>query len=120
MQCEFEFRFPGSLTSTDDEAPGVIVDDLPLPEQVSGSGVRVCVETCHCASILLLRKYTIFCGRKCSGQSYLSKGVYKVVMQKLIPAQLRQLILYIGNDKRQIDVFVGGLTLAKRYHKHFL
>jgi len=30
---------------------------------------------------------------------YLSESVYKVVLQKSIPAQIRQLILYISNNK---------------------
>ena len=33
-------------------------------------------------------------------QLHLTESVYKVVLQKLIPAQIRQLILYVGDDKR--------------------
>ena len=38
---------------------------------------------------------------------------FKVVLQKSIPAQIRQLILYISNSKGQVDEFVGELTSAK-------
>jgi len=31
--------------------------------------------------------------------TYLTESVYKVVWQKSIPARIRQLILYISNDK---------------------
>ena len=37
--------------------------------------------------------------REGSRRFYLTKSVYKVVLQKLIPAQIRQLILYISNNK---------------------
>ena len=31
--------------------------------------------------------------------SYLTESIYKVVLQKSIPAQIRQLILYISNNQ---------------------
>ena len=38
--------------------------------------------------------------------TYLTESVHKVVSQKLIPAQIRQLILDASNDKGQVDEFV--------------
>ena len=50
---------------------------------------------------------------------HLTVGVYKVVLQQSIPAQIRQLILYISNNKGLVDGFVLELTCAKRLDKHF-
>jgi len=50
-------------------------------------------------------------------RSYLTESVYKVVLQKSIPEQIRQLILYISNNKGYVYGFVQELTFAKR---HFL
>ena len=41
---------------------------------------------------------------------YLTEGVSEVVSQKLIPAQIGQLILRIRNDEEKVDVFVGKLA----------
>ena len=46
--------------------------------------------------------------------SYLTQSVLKVVLQKAIPTQICQLILYISNSKGYADEFVGELTSAKR------
>ena len=43
--------------------------------------------------------------------------VLQVVLQK--SAQIRQLVLYISNNKGYVDGFVGRLTLAKRICEHF-
>ena len=37
-------------------------------------------------------------------------SVYKVVLQKSILVQIRQLILYISDSRGQVDGFVGDLT----------
>ena len=44
---------------------------------------------------------------------HLTESVYKVVLQKSIPTQIRQLILYISDDEGYVDEFVGELTFAK-------
>ena len=51
--------------------------------------------------------------------SYLAEIVYKVVLQKSIPAQIRQLILYIGHNTGYVDGFARELAFAKRPFKHF-
>jgi hypothetical protein len=53
-------------------------------------------------------------------KAYLTKSVDKVVLQKSIPTQIHQLILYISNSKGQADGFVGQLTSAKRLQKHLV
>ena len=40
--------------------------------------------------------------------------------QKSIPVQIRQLILYIGNNKGYVAGFVRELTFAKRHYKRFM
>ena len=52
--------------------------------------------------------------------SYLTESVYKVVLQMSIPAQIRQRVLYISNDKGLVDEFARELTFAKQLYKHFL
>ena len=47
-------------------------------------------------------------------RSYLTETVYKVVLRKSIPAQIRQFILYISHDKGLVDEFVRELTVAKQ------
>ena len=44
----------------------------------------------------------------------LTESVHTVVLQKSIPAQSRQLILYISNNKGQVDEFWWDWTFAKR------
>jgi len=51
---------------------------------------------------------------------YLTGSVDTVVLQKSIPAQIRQLILHISNNKGCVDRFVRELTFAQRLCKHFL
>ena len=51
---------------------------------------------------------------------FLTESVHKVILQQSIPAQIRQLIFIISNNKGQVDGFVGELTFANRLHKHFL
>ena len=53
-------------------------------------------------------------------RSCLTESVYKVVLKKPIPAQIRQLILYIRNSKGSVDGFVQEWTCAKRPEKHFV
>ena len=49
-----------------------------------------------------------------TGGSYLTESVYNVVLQKSIPAQIRQLFLYISNDRGLVDEFVRDFCFAKR------
>ena len=42
----------------------------------------------------------------------LTEGLYKVVLHESIPAQIRQLNLYVSNDKGYVDEFVRELTFA--------
>ena len=37
---------------------------------------------------------------------YLTESVFKIVLQKSIPAQIRQLVLHIGNNQGCVDGFV--------------
>ena len=53
-------------------------------------------------------------------RAYIPDSVCKVVWQKSVPAQIRQLFLYTGNDEGHVDGFVGESTLIKRLHKQFL
>ena len=52
--------------------------------------------------------------------SYLTQSVFKVVLQKSIPTQMRQLTLYTGNSGGYVDGFVGKLNSAKRLQKHLV
>ena len=49
-----------------------------------------------------------------------TQTVFEDVLQRLIPTQIRQLILYIRNSKGYFDGFVRELTSAKHLYKHFL
>ena len=49
---------------------------------------------------------------------YLKESVYKVILQKAIPAQIRQLIFHNGNNKGLADEFMGDVTVGKRIYKH--
>jgi hypothetical protein len=51
---------------------------------------------------------------------YLTHRVSKVVWQKPIPAQIRQLNLHITNNEGQVDGSVWDLTFAKRLYKDFM
>ena len=51
---------------------------------------------------------------------YLTDSLYAVVVLVSIPAQIRQLILYYRQYKKQVDEFVRDLTFVKRQYKHFL
>ena len=53
-------------------------------------------------------------------RSYLIESFYKVVSQKSIPAQIRQLVLYTSRNKGYVHGFVRELTFAKRPFKHLL
>ena len=53
-------------------------------------------------------------------QPYLTESVFKIVLQKSTPAQIRQLILYISNNNGLVDRFVGEFTFQKRLCKHFM
>ena len=46
---------------------------------------------------------------------YITQLFFKVVLQKSIPTQIRQLILYITYSKGCLDGFVGESTSAKRF-----
>ena len=56
--------------------------------------------------------------RKCG--PYLTESVYKVVFKKSIPAQIRELIIYVSNNKGYVDEFVLELTFSTRLHEHLL
>ena len=47
-------------------------------------------------------------------QLHLTESVDKVVLHKSIPAQIRQLILYIRNIEGQVDGCMGELTSARK------
>ena len=49
----------------------------------------------------------------------LAESVCKVDFQKVIPAQICQLILYISNSKGYVGGFGGELTSATRLDKLF-
>jgi len=53
-------------------------------------------------------------------QPYLTQSVFKVVLHKSIPTQIRGLILYFCNITGYVDEFVWQLTSAKRFQKHLL
>ena len=48
------------------------------------------------------------------------ESVDKVILQKPIPSQICQLILYISNKKGWVGGFVRELTSEVRLYKHFL
>ena len=50
-------------------------------------------------------------------QSYLTESVYKVVLQKSIPTQIRPLILVISNNEGQSDGSVREFTFPQRLVK---
>ena len=43
-----------------------------------------------------------------------TEDVFKVILQKSIPTQIRQLILYICNSEGKVDGLVGELTSAQQ------
>ena len=57
---------------------------------------------------------------KASEKSYITESVRKIVWQQSIPAQICVHVLYISNNKGQVDGFVGELVFVKRFQKHFL
>ena len=50
----------------------------------------------------------------------LSESLDKIVFQKSILAQVRQLPRYFSNDKGYVAGFVRELTFAKLLYKHFM
>ena len=58
--------------------------------------------------------------RTCRAGDIAGREACDVVLQKSIPAQTSQLILYISNNGGHIDEFVGELTFAERLDKHFV
>ena len=50
----------------------------------------------------------------------LAESVYKVVLKRSSPAPIRQLVLYISDDKGSVDGSVRELAFAKRLHERFL
>ena len=50
---------------------------------------------------------------------FLAESAHKVVFQKSMSAQIRQLVLYHSNDKGYVDEFARELTFGKRLHEHF-
>ena len=59
-------------------------------------------------------------GAKKKNLACLTESAHKVVVKKSIPTQIRQLILYISNDKDSVDGFVRESIFAKRRYKHFM
>ena len=58
------------------------------------------------------------CENESGGEGvYLTESVDKVVLQKSIPAQIRQLFLSISNDKGQVDELMQESTFTKRHAK---
>ena len=51
---------------------------------------------------------------------HLTESVRKVVLQKSISAKNRQRILYMSENKGQVDGFVEELTFAKQLDQQFL
>ena len=45
---------------------------------------------------------------------------WKVVLQRSIPKQIRQIIFYVSNSEEYVDRFVGDLTSAKRFLKQLV
>ena len=56
----------------------------------------------------------------CPLHTYLTESGYRVVFQKSIPAQIRQLILSHYLYKEYVAGFVRKMTLAKRRYENFL
>ena len=76
-------------------------------------------------NLLFLRKKVDIWQHAAAGGSrhfrtYLTESIYKVVLQKSIAAQIRQLIVYHYQHEEQVDEFVLELTRAKRLHDHFV
>ena len=44
----------------------------------------------------------------------------KLFCKSQLPAQIRHLIFYVGNNKEQVDGFTRQLTFAKQLYEHFL
>ena len=59
-------------------------------------------------------------GHSLTSLSYLTESVYKIVLRKSSPLQIRQFILYISNDTGQVNRFVLELTFVKRLDENFL
>ena len=64
----------------------------------------------------LMRAHT----HKHTHKTHTAESVYDVVLQKSIPTQIRQLILYISNSQGSVDGFVRELTSAERLSKTFV
>jgi len=47
---------------------------------------------------------------------YLTEKVFKVILQKSIPSQFRQIIFYISNSKGYVKKIVRKLTFSKRLY----
>ena len=88
--------------------------------RVEGGGLRVNGGGCTCGS-LSKSAPSLKCEPNCPTwfrlvqvlHFYLTERVNKVVLQMSIPAQIRQLIFYISNNKGQVDGFVRELTSTK-------
>ena len=52
--------------------------------------------------------------------SRLTDSVYKVVWQKSIPPQIRQLFLHINGNQEKVDGFVREMAFAKRLYQQLL
>jgi hypothetical protein len=60
------------------------------------------------------------CKLRHGSELYLTESFYRVVLQKSIPAQIRQLILCISDGQVWFHGFVRELTFAKQLYKHFV
>ena len=52
--------------------------------------------------------------------AYPTQSVYNVVLQKSIPAQICERVLYISNSEGYVDDFLRELTFAKQPDKLFV
>jgi len=50
---------------------------------------------------------------------YITQSIFKIVLQKSLPTQIRHLILYTSNSTGYVDGFVGDLTSAKQFKNTF-
>ena len=95
--------------------------------------VFVSVRVCVCVSVCVWERKRecvgpdvknvtlhVFDGLSPEVRAYLTQSIFQVVLQKSIPTQICQFVLYICDCKGQVDVFVGGVTSAKRLGNHFV
>ena len=65
-----------------------------------------------------LKSKTWISGRSASESHHLTQSIYKFVLQKLIPAQIHQPILFMSYDEGYVHRCVQKLTSAKRLYQY--